>query len=68
MTVADMTPLQLYGLIMCAFLVIGMANLGLRELKAEDPDMSIIKKGMMYLGFGILVIGPAIAGVLSLQQ
>lgn len=63
MTVADLTPTQLYGLIMLGFCIVMMAGQGLKQWDTMLPG----QKFMAGLGAFILVIGPALYGGWTLQ-
>lgn len=63
MTVADLSPIQFYGLIMLGFCIVMMAGQGLKQLETMQPGQKV----MAYLGYFVLVVGPALYGAWTLQ-
>ena len=64
MTVAEMTPHQLFGLHMLAFVVIVLALLGWRELSNLETKR---QKFVFWLGMAAMVGLPALYGLSALR-
>lgn len=64
MTVADLTPIQLYCLIMMAFVIIMMAGQGLKMIADFDSRQKIVA----YAGLFVMVLGPALMGAWVLAK
>lgn len=64
MTVADLTPIQLYCLIMTAFAII----MGAGQLLKMIPDLDSRQKVVAYTGLFGMVIGPALMGAWVLAK
>lgn len=64
MLVSEMTALQLYCLIMAAFLVIYLAALAVKEIGSED--LLIGPRIMYYLGLFVMVVGPALYAAVTI--
>ena len=64
MTVADLTPIQLYCLIMMAFAIV----MGSGQVLKMLPDLDSRQKIVAYAGLFVVIIGPALMGAWILAK